>query len=195
MKTPSALFAVLPALLLAGCGSGPSVSTDSLLNPLYARYYYQDLADTMANYSIQKDPMLQDADKKKTVESARERAIQHVKDANAKINAGRRGAFMSDADYATGLALHLDGTLYFSQDFNTLPGPEIRVYVSDLLDPRGASGALLFPDPSATDLGLLRSPYGAQSYALPEKAGTAFRSVILWDRRLERMMGFAQIGK
>ncbi len=198
MKTPSfALALAFVSIALAGCSSPVSDNqADLLKNPLYARYYYQDQADMMANYDIQNDPILQDSEKKGVIESVRMRALEHLKNANAKINASRRGGFMSDTDYASGNAILTDQALYFGQDFNTLPGPETYVYASMLLDPRDGSGTILFPDESAVNLGLLKSPYGAQSYALPtDKEKEAFRTVVLWDKRLERLMGFAQLSQ
>lgn len=198
MKTPSFALALSAAALALSACSAPMSDTqaDLLKNPLYARYYYQDQADMMANYVIQNDPILKDAEKKGIVESVRTRALEHLKDENAKIDAGRRGAFMSDIDYATGQTLVLDGTLYFGQTFLTMPGPETYVYLSTLLDPRGESGALLFPDAGAVNIGLLKSPYGAQWYALPaDKKTEQFRTVVLWDKRLGRMLGFSQLGQ
>ncbi len=198
MKTSSfALALALASVALAGCSSPVSQNqADLLQNPLYARYYYQDQADMMANYNIQNDPILKDSEKKGTIESVRTRALEHLKNANAKINAGRRGSFMSDTDYAAGNALLTDGTLYFGQDFNTLPGPEVYVYASMLLDPREGSGSVLFPDESAVNLGLLKSPYGAQTYSVPaDQKDKAFRLVGLWDKRLGRLLGFAQLSQ
>ncbi len=198
MKTPSfALAFVLASVALAGCSSPVSQDqADLLKNPLYARYYYQDQADMMANYNIQNDPILKDSEKKGVIESVRTRALEHLKNANAKINASRRGGFMSDKDYAAGNVLLADGTLYFGQDFNTLPGPEVYVYASMLLDPRDGSGSVLFPDESAVNLGLLKSPYGAQTYDIPaEQKDKAFRLVGLWDKRLGRLLGFAQLSQ
>jgi len=198
MKTSSfALALALASVALAGCSSPVSQNqADLLQNPLYARYYYQDQADMMANYNIQNDPILKDSEKKGVIESVRTRALEHLKNANAKINAGRRGSFMSDTDYAAGNALLTDGTLYFGQDFNTLPGPEVYVYASMLLDPREGSGSVLFPDESAVNLGLLKSPYGAQTYSVPAgQKDKAFRLVGLWDKRLGRLLGFAQLSQ
>jgi len=194
MKTSPLLSALPLALfLIAGCSQN-AAQEDLLRNPLYSRFYYQDLANHMADYSIQNDPILKDAEKKGIIESTRSRAVEHIANANALINAGKKGGFMSDTEYAAGTALLSGGTVYFSQDFNTLPGPSVRVYASTLLDPRGESGSVLpFPDESAVDLGPLKSPYMAQSYVIPAEAkDTAFRSIVLWDTRLERLFGFAQ---
>jgi len=198
MKTPSfALTLVLGSIALAGCSSPVSDNqADLLKNPLYARYYYQDQADMMANYNIQNDPILKDSEKKGVIESVRTRALEHLQNANAKINAGRRGSFVSDTDYAAGNALLADGTLFFGQDFNTLPGPEVYVYASMLLDPRDGSGSVLFPDESAVNLGPLKPPYGAQTYGVPaDHKDKAFRLVGLWDKRLGRLLGFAQLSQ
>lgn len=193
MKHPS-LFIVSAAVLLAACSQDTAVRQDLKQNPLFAKYYYQDLVDTMANYSIQNDPVVKNADTKKVIENTRTRGQEHIKDATAKINAGKHGGFMSDHDYATGTALLLDGMLYFSQDFNTLPSPETHVILSTMLDPRTGSGTTAFEDKDALDLGLLQTPYGAQSYEVHADANKkTFRSVVLWDRRLERLMGFAQL--
>lgn len=194
MKHSSLLLASVAAVALSACSQNTIARQDLTQNPLFAKYYYQDLVDTMANYSIQNDPIVKDADKKKVIDSVKARGQEHIKDATAKINAGKHGGFMSDHDYASGTALLLDGMLYFSQDFNTLPSPETHVILSTLLDPRAGSGATAFSDKDALDLGLLQTPYGAQSYEVHADANKkTFRSVVLWDRRLERLMGFAQL--
>lgn len=193
MKT-SALAFSLSLLTLAGCG-GALERADLFENPLYQKYYYQDLANHMAEYSIQNDPMLKDAEKKGVVDNARTRALEHIAHADSLINAGRKGAFMSDTDYAAGTALLAGRTLHFSQDFNVYPGPSLRVYVSSMLDPRGESGStVLFPNDASADLGPLQTPYMAQSYALPDGTDAdSIRSVAIWDARLQRLFGFAQI--
>lgn len=184
----------LSALLLAGCGQN-AAQGDPFDNPLYARFYYQDLANHMADYSIQNDPIMKDADKKKIVEDARADAMKGIADASAIINAGKRGSFMSDTDYAGGSTLLSGNTLYFSQDFNTYPGPSLHVFASTLLDPRGESGSIIsFPNDASVDLGPLQSPYLAQAYDLPEEAkDMVLRTVVLWDTKLERIFGFAQL--
>lgn len=198
MKTPRFTLAVsFAALALAACSSPASPDQAALLqNPLYARYYYQDQAEMMANYNLQNDPILKDSEKKGTIESVRSRALEHLKEANGRINAGRRGGFMSDTDYAAGSALLLDDKLHLGQDFNTLPGPEVYAYVSMLVDPMDGSGSVQFPDASAVNLGPLKSPYGAQSYEIPaDQKGKEFRLVGLWDKRLGRLLGYAQLGQ
>ncbi len=76
------------------------------------------------------------------------------------------------------------------------PGPEVYVMISTILDPRSESGASIFPDASAVNLGRLQTPYGAQTYVIPEASkDTVFRTVVLWDKRLERVMGFAQLAQ
>lgn len=197
MKHPS-LFAALPvALLLAACGTQtPAEQADLVGNPLYARYYYQDLMETMANYGIQRDRMLENKEKKGIVDATKKRAQEHLKLATDKVNAGKSGGFMSDTGYASGIALLHEGTIYFSQDFNTLPGPSIYVFASDIADPGAGTGSLSFPREGSLSLGPLQTPYGAQAYAIPaEGKDMAFRSVILWDNRLERLMGYAQLGQ
>ena len=68
----------------------------------------------------------------------------------------------------------------------------MRVYLTTAVDPRGVN----FPDASALSLGLLQTPYGAQEYAFDESdSNPEFRTVVLYDTRLERIYGFAQLSK
>jgi len=69
----------------------------------------------------------------------------------------------------------------------------LHVYLTNAVDPRDVA----FPDPSAKDIGLIASPYGAQSYALaltPDEL-KKYRTVVLLDRELNRIYGFAQLSK
>lgn len=65
------------------------------------------------------------------------------------------------------------------------------MYVSNAVDPRDVN----FPDDTAIDLGQLESPYGMQRYSVPgaEEEVQQYRTVVLFDKSLERIYGFAQL--
>ena len=89
-----------------------------------------------------------------------------------------------------GQALALEGHLYFGPTFLTLPGPSLHVFMTKAVDPRDVA----FPDPSAVDLGLLKTPYGTQSFDMPATVTLpGYRTVVLWDTRLKRLSAFAQL--
>ena len=60
-----------------------------------------------------------------------------------------------------------------------------------LVDPRD----VVFPDITSIDLGRIDYPYGAMSLPVHAKADAAknLRSVVLWDAKLKRLHGFAQL--
>lgn len=192
MKTRLSL--ALPSLLLlAACanGAGDTSVGEMLKNPLYAEHYYDARTDHMVNLVLQNDPLAKDAVSKEVVEKFRAEALRQATKANQEQARGAGGAILSDFSYARGEALLLDNTLYIGPTFDIVPGPDIRVYVSTMLDPREGT----FPDESAVALGVLKTAYGAHSYALPDvdPPRTDLRSVVFYDQRFKRIYGFAQL--
>ena len=185
-------FALLP-ILLAGCtssnSSGPNLEAH-LLNPLYAERYYDNLVDRIVELEIQKDPILENERKKKIADETRRKALAGAQEAQKKQREGPRGFFIGVQEYAQGETLYLGDTLYLSTTFETDPGPSLHLYLSTIVDPRDTE----FPDETTFDLGRLESPYGVQQYAVPEvEDPLLYRTAVLWDTKLERLYGFAQL--
>ena len=95
-------------------------------------------------------------------------------------------------EYARGTALLTGNTLYLSPDFEGTPGLSLHLFLTTAVDPRDVE----FPDADAIDLGPLKSAYGAQEFAanLPLNQ-VLYRTVILWDAALERLVSFAQLSE
>lgn len=191
-KTP---FIAFPCLaLLAACTGTPANTVDNQLdNPLYAERYYDALVDSMVDIVLQNDPLAKDEQALKVIEKYRVEGLRQANKATAKQSDGISGQILSDFDYSHGEALLLDGTLYIGPDFDTVPGPDLRAYISSAIDPRTAN----FPDETAIDLGPVKAAFGAHSYALPESTGTGtnVHTFVLYERRLKRIFGFAQLQK
>lgn len=196
-----------PALVLISCTPAGSISQDPTENPLVVEQYEAELVDHFVNLEIQKDPALNDSEVRNTVNAARASAIERSRSAAAAVESGIMGNFLGIREETKGTALMTGDGLYFGTDFITIPGAELHVYVTDAVDPRDTP---VFPDPSAVDLGLLRSPYGAQAYAVPSNvqptpvtgSGSTVTetpeerrhaTVVLYDLALRRFHGFAQL--
>jgi len=188
----SRLLLLLPVLLLGACSRGEiSTETKALLeNPLYAEWYYNDIVDDLTTLAIRNDPMLKDAARKAAADAARKEAAEKSREVVQQRQKGRLGQFRGPEQIVEGKALLLGDTLFFGPDFLSIPGPELHVYLSEMLDPREAA----FPDASVLDLGLLKSPYESQNYTIVEpKDLTNYRTVVLWDTKLRRLYAFAQL--
>lgn len=196
MHSRSRFLALSVPLFLAACaGATQEAATpslhDNLRNPLYADRYWSEMVDRLTMLQIQSGAVLRDPKKAQTAETVKQDALKRSQEISAEIRKGLSADFVSIDEQVEGRVLLLDGTLYFGSNFVSYPGPALRVYLSDALDPRSRA----FPGPSDVDLGILENPYGTQSYALPEaKKDGEYRTVVLWDRRLGRLYAFAQLG-
>lgn len=188
------LFLLAPLLALAACTRSPDPSFQSRLgNPLFAEQYYSELVDHFVNLQIRSDPSMKDEAKKRAADDAREDALAKAQAATTKVNEGILGNFMSVQENTKGTTLIVDGMLYFGTDFEVVPGGDMHVYITSLVDPRNGSGGV-FPDATAVDVGLLKSAYGTQEYVVPEdKRESRNLTVALWDKMLNRLHGFAQL--
>lgn len=187
MKTSAAVLCT--SLMLTAC-TGATALDNHFENPLYAEWYYQDLVDEMVELVLREDPLTKDEKKLSIIDDTRRNALQLQKEAEAQQNEGLMGGFVSDIATTRGEALLLENMLYLGQDFDTIPGPSLRLYLTTAVDPRDAA----FPDETAIDLGALKNAYGAQAYALPENDEEVnYRTLVLWDEKLERLYGFAQL--
>lgn len=180
------------SLLLVGCAPKEQSLDDELLNPLTAVQYGDALAENLANLIINKDPLAKDkaVQDKIQKEIASAKVISRV--GSERQNSGMWGIFVSDGDTVDGTALSLEGSLFFSPDFNLRPLPQTHVYLTTVVDPRDVT----FPDASAIDLGAIHSAFGAQTYVLPKLDKPEFyRTAVLFDATFKKILGFAQLQK
>jgi hypothetical protein len=190
MKKPLLFILLLP--LLSSC-SGAQAQPQTIRweqqmkNPLYAERYWDEMTERMAD--------IQMTDKKaknpSVIDEVRRTALAQAQQQTQLKHKGKLGQFVTVTEDTQGWLLLLDRLLYFSPDFVTYPGPSLRIYLSPSIDPRGAT----FPDKGSVELGRLESPYGAQQYLLPAvlKDLKPFRTVVLYDARIERIYAFAQL--
>jgi hypothetical protein len=161
-------------------------------NPLTASRYGDDLADTMANLVIQNDPIIKEPGMRQIIDQEIARGKSIAVGAREQTDQGAKGALIPIKESVTGNVLLLQDTLNFSSDFETKPGPDLHVYLTTVVDPRDKA----FPDATAVDLGPIQSAYGAKQYALPGKTDPGvLRTLVLFDRTLKRIYGFAQLSK
>lgn len=180
--------------LLGGClPTDQRVPENDLMeNPLYAKRYYDELAENLVSLSIHKNPLLQEKGKEKTVEHVRREALVQGRKTEQELLSGTKGAFIPMEEYAQGIAFLDSHALYLSSDFEVTPGISLHLFLTTAVDPRDT----LFPDPNAIDLGPLKSAYGAQSFAANLPANPIlFRTAVLWDTALERLVSFAQLSE
>ena len=194
MHTALRHFCVLlvgPALL-AGCSAARPTLSDHMTNPLFAERYGEELVNRMTELEIQKDPLIENAEKKAVIDQVREQWMERAKKARDVQREGATGEFAEMKEYVRGRALLLGNTLYLSTTFESEPGPSLHLYLTTAVDPRD----IAFPDPTAVDLGELQSPYGAQTVAVPNvKDFSILRTLVLWDTTLDRLYGFAQLSR
>ena len=183
-----------PILLLAltACGTAVfSPDEEALLrNPLYAEQYSEALVDALVNLEIYENPLLEDEAKKKIADETKEEWLKVAKKARADQRDGSIGQFIPMEQFAEGEAIYVHDLVHMSPQFFMTPGPEVRLYLSKVIDPRDAE----FPDPTALDLGTIKSAYGAQSYAVPTVDNPKeYRTLVLWDAALGMLVSFAQL--
>lgn len=186
-------FFAIPLLLALSACAAPGIDNEQLAsrmeNPLYAERYYDDLVEQMVGFVLQEDTLLQDEAKKELIERTRVDGLRKAAAANDRQREGLIGSVVSDFGYARGEMLLLDGMLYVGPEFETIPGPDLRVHLSTVVDPRDGT----YPDDTAVDLGTIANTYGAHAYVLPEGAPENLRTVVLYDHALGRIYGFAQL--
>ncbi len=185
---------LLASLFLTSCGETSqgfqktNIRWEQLMkNTLYAEQYWDDLTNRMVDLQMagEKDPV-----KSTLIDEVRKMALQNSKAEGKKRREGKIGAFVPGQENAQGHALLHANLLDLSTDFSTSPGPSLKIYLSTVVDPREGS----FPDDTAIELDRLVSPYGSQQYTLPDDTDTAeLRTVVLYDNRLNRIYGFAQL--
>lgn len=197
MKPFLATLSLIP--LVTSCAaalSGPLTMPlqERMKNPLIAERYWAEMAEHMADFVRTEDPIAKDPVTLAIIEAERLRALDRVAQARALKKEGISGGFLqvNTRDIAVGETLLRGRTLSFGTNFLTDPNPSVHVYLTMVVDPRDAA----FPDRTSLDLGELQTPYGAQEYAIPEdKENGTFRTVVLYDTKLKRLIGFAQLSK
>ncbi|MSR87161.1 hypothetical protein EXS70_03255 [Candidatus Peribacteria bacterium] len=195
--TKKSVLSLLAVGLLAGCvpaASGPISMPlqERLRNPLVAERYWSELAEHMADFIRTKDPIMEDPIKLSIIDSERLRALERVANARTIKDEGTIGLLkpaMFNEDAFGEVLLH-GRTLYFSSTFEIKPNPSAYVYLSTNVDPRNGA----FPDPTAVNLGALQTAFGPQQFEVPESATIKdLRTVVLYDTRLQKLIGFAQL--
>ena len=161
-------------------------------NPLYLERYSESMVDRLTELEIQKDPILENGNKKTYIERTKKKWLEISRKARNTQLQTRTGEFHRMQEYVRGEVLLMDHTLYIGTLFETDAGPELHIYLTTVLDPRDHN----FPDETSVDLGLLKSPFGTQYYDVPESEHyEKFRTVVLWDKALDRLYGFAQLAR
>lgn len=195
MATMRKYLSLLSAtLFIIGCtaqvAENPTLN-EYLKNPLFAKWYYEELVQRMVELEIQQDPLLKDAAKKAIADSSRKEALQKAKEAGKKQLQGTMGSFVSILEETRGKVLYVDNHLYFGPDFSATAGISIHVFLTTVVDPRDVNP---FPDDTALDLGPLESPYNSATYTVPPVENPLlYRTVVLLDTSLNRIQGFAQL--
>lgn len=194
MKKSVAPLSLL-SLLLAACGAAPPAATleQHLRNPLYAEQYWSDMTQLMVDLLTNDETTTKDPARRKLVDGLRLRALAKIQEQMKTRRDGMLGNFVPVKHDARGLALLAEDTLYLSPDFSVFPTPSQQLYITAAVDPRDAP----FPDDTSKELGRLESPYGAQAYRVPpqDKGEPPYRTVVIWDTKLERIFGFAQLNE
>lgn len=161
-----------------------------LENPLYAERYSEAMVDAMVELEIYNDPIIEDEAKKKIADKTKEKWLEVARDARAAQRMGSKGTFTPMEAYTAGEVLYKDNTIFLAPDFATVPGPSLHLILSTVVDPRDAE----FPDATAIDIGEIRSNLGTSRYDVPEvEDPKLYRTLVLWDTKLEQLYGFAQI--
>ncbi len=195
MRVASLASVIGICLTLAACGGNTertSVDQENK-NPLTASRYGDELADAMANLVIQDDPAAKDPAMRKVIDAEIARGKKIGIDARAVQAKGLKGFIIPVREEVQGNVLYFEDMFYLSSDFITKPGPALHVFLTTAVDPRDIAS---FPDTTALDLGEVQNAYGAQSYAVPTQENPAlYRTFVLFDLKLKRIYGFAQISK
>ncbi len=181
-------------LLLCGCSKAAYQADPNALlgNPLYVELFANEMVDTMVEFDIQNDPIILDTTKKKIIDDTKKAWLIKSTEAKQLQRKGIKGSFIEIKEYAEGEVLLLNNIVHFGPNFVTAPGPELHAFLSTVVDPRDAE---TFPDATAIDVGIVRVPYGAQSFIITQKIDDPkiYRSIALWDVKLGLLYGFAQI--
>lgn len=187
-------IASLALLTLTACqnNTGNEQSLSYLLeNPLFAERYSEAMVDTMVEFEIYEDPIIEDEEKMKIIDKTKEKWLKVAQQSRVDQRNGSKGSFTPINEFTAGEVLFTDGKVYLAPDFASVPGPSVHFFLSTVVDPRDSD----FPDESAIDLGVMRSNLGTGRYDVEVEIDDPikYRSLVLFDTELERLYGFAQI--
>ncbi len=183
----SLITGVCTALLLAGCAANQAID-----NPVLETQRATELADMLAALIISNDPVAQEPDTRASIEREITRAKRALAEAQARQNECVQGGLLPIKVNVQGWTALCKDRLHFGSDFWSTPGADLRVLVTAMVDPRDGD----FPDQTAIDLGQLEYPYGPMSFTVGNtKDLEILRTVVLWDKKFNRLYGFAQLSK
>lgn len=185
MKHSHALVLISVALF-AGCGQKQLAPEN---NTLLQSQRLEELADTLANIIITQEPASKDDAMREMITKEIAKAKEALAVEQAAQKNGLSGPFLSVMEAVQGNVLLQNGTLYFSSDFYSRPGVSLHLYLTTAVDPRDVT----FPDVSAVDLGEITYPFGPMAFAVQGKNAENMRTAVLWDTKLKRLYGFAQL--
>ena len=190
-RTLCASFALLALTACQNTDESQEHTLDYLLeNPLYAERYAESMVDTMVNLEIYNDPTIEDETKREIAEKAKITWLEIAQEARKEQRKGSIGQFIPAQEYAAGEVLYLNDTIFLAPDFDSSVGPSMHFFLTTAVDPRDVE----FPDETAIDVGEIRSNLGTGRYDVPEvEDPKAYRTLVLWDTKLERIYGFAQL--
>lgn len=184
------------ALLLAACGSNlqsMDVQKYFAQNPLAAEEAATALGQVYVSMIVDEKAELEKNDLFDEVDGMRVAAGKAIEDATRERKNGLLGQFIPHKQFTRGFVLvrPKDGIIFTGTTFESAPGPDLHLFASELSDPREG----VFPDDSAVDLGLMGYTYGPQTMTFDATLwNDNFRSLIIYDVKLKRLYGFAQIG-
>ncbi|MBU0767110.1 DM13 domain-containing protein [Patescibacteria group bacterium] len=182
------------SLLFTACsqknGDGSMALAERLQNPLFAEYYAKMLVGRLTELEIDKDPILENEEKRKMIEKAKANWMEADREARNLQREGTHAELIGVKEYLMGEILILNNTLYIGPSFESDPGPGLSIFLSKIVDPRDKD----FPDASSINIGPLQSPLGHQRYTIDPTIDTStFRSIVFWDTELDRLYGFGQL--
>ncbi len=188
---------VLPALvlLLTACSNNlqsMDVHNYYSSNPLAAEEEATALGQVMVKMIVEDKAELQKNDLFDEVDRMRLEAGEQIERATKERKNGLLGQFVPHKQIALGFVLvrPTAGMIFTGTTFESDPGPDLHLFGSTLVDPRAEA----FPSAESVDLGTMGFTYGAQTMKFdPKLWNQDFRTIVLYDLKLKRIYGFAQL--
>lgn len=193
-RSSIACLALLP-LILAGCSSNVQsmdVRNYYNQNPLAREETETAFGQVMVNMIVGEKAELQKNDLFNEVDRMRLEAGKRIEEATKERKNGLLGQFVPHKQRTAGFVLlrPKEGVIFTGTTFESDPGPDLHLYGSTVQDPRSEA----FPDTEAKDLGTMGFTYGALTMHFdPKLWNNDFRTLILYDKKLKRVYGFAQL--
>ncbi len=184
------------ALLLTACSNNlQSMDVQSYFanNPVAAEEAATALGQVYVGMIVNEKAELQKNDLFDEVDRMRAEAGAAIEAATRERKNGLLGQFIPFKQYTAGVVVvrPKDGIIFTGTTFESDPGPDLHLYASVVSDPREG----VFPDESAKDLGLMGFTYGPQTMTFDATLwNDDFRTLIIYDAKLKRVYGFAQVG-